>query len=121
MLLKLNKYSYLIFAICFFTIAAIIENGLLKKHPENHLISDFREEVLIQESILNRQINEISAVISDNDFIKTREVYIQFFDQLCRRHAIRYFRKTNKIREKNGYRFVGPRSRLAAFLQFFRR
>ncbi len=68
MLLKLNKYSYLIFAICFFTAAAIIENGLLKKHPENHLISDFREEVLIQENILNKQINEISAVISDNDF-----------------------------------------------------
>lgn len=68
MLLKLNKYSYLIFAISFFTIAAIIENGLLKKHPENHLIGDFREEVLIQEKKLYKQIGEINTIISANDF-----------------------------------------------------
>ena len=68
MLLKLNKYSYLIFAVSFFTIAAIIENGLLKKHPENHLINDFRDEVLIQDNSLNKQVNRISAIISANDF-----------------------------------------------------
>lgn len=68
MLLKLNKYSYLVFAISLFTIAAIIENGLLRKHPENHLISDFRDEVLIQEKKLNKHINQISAIISANDF-----------------------------------------------------
>lgn len=68
MLLKLNKYSYLIFAISFFTIAAIIENGLLKKHPENHLIGDFRDQVLIQQNKLNKQIEQISAIISANDF-----------------------------------------------------
>lgn len=68
MLLKLNKYSYLIFAICLFTIAAIIENELLKKHPENHLINDFREQLLNQQNKLNQQIDEISSIISDNDF-----------------------------------------------------
>jgi signal transduction histidine kinase len=68
MLLKLNKYSYLIFAICFFTAAAIIENGLLKKHPENHLISDFQEQVLTRENELNKNIGNITAVISGSDF-----------------------------------------------------
>lgn len=68
MLLKFNKYSYLIFAIGFFTIAAIIENGLLKKHPETHLINDFREQLLVQEKKMTRQINEISAIISEKDF-----------------------------------------------------
>ena len=68
MLLKLNKYTYLIFAVCFFTAAAIIENDLLKKHPENHLIQDFQHQLLSQEQRINRQIKEISGVVTDNDF-----------------------------------------------------
>jgi signal transduction histidine kinase len=68
MLLKLNKYSYLIFAVCFFTAAAIIENGLLKKHPEIHLIKDYQEQLLNHEKELNTQIEEIADIISDEDF-----------------------------------------------------
>lgn len=68
MLLKLNKYTYLIFAVCFFTAAAIIENDLLKKHPENHLIQDFQQQLLSQEQRINRQIKDISGVVTDNDF-----------------------------------------------------
>ena len=67
MLLKLNKYSYLVFAVCFFTAAAIIENGLLKKHPENHLIQDFQEQLLTYNKELTTKTEEISAtVLSDN-------------------------------------------------------
>jgi two-component system, NtrC family, nitrogen regulation sensor histidine kinase NtrY len=68
MLLKLNKYSYLIFAVCFFTAAAIIENGLLKKHPEIHLIQDFQEQLLTNEKELNTQIDKIAGLISDQNF-----------------------------------------------------
>lgn len=68
MLLKLNKYSYLIFAICFFTAAGIIENGLLNKHPEIHLIKDFQEQLLTQENELNKQVEKIAGIVSNENF-----------------------------------------------------
>ncbi|KAF0237247.1 MAG: integral membrane sensor signal transduction histidine [Prolixibacteraceae bacterium] len=68
MLLKLNKYSYLIFAVCFFTAAAIIENGLLKKHPEIHLIRDFQEQLLASENELIAQIEKIDGIVSAQNF-----------------------------------------------------
>ena len=68
MLLKLNKYSYLIFAVGFFVTAAIIENGLLQKHPEIHLIKDFQEQLLIHEKELNEQIVSIGEIITSDDF-----------------------------------------------------
>ncbi len=68
MLLKLNKYTYLIFAVCFFTAAAIIENNLLKKHPETHLIQDFQEQFLSHEKELTSQIEIIAGIIESEDF-----------------------------------------------------
>ena len=68
MLLKLNKYTYLIFAVCFFTAAAIIENNLLTKHPENHLIEDFQEQLLSNEKVLTSQIEKIAGSIESEDF-----------------------------------------------------
>jgi signal transduction histidine kinase len=68
MLLKLNKYSYLIFAICFFAAAAIIENGLLKRHPEIHLIQDFQKQLLTNDKELNTQTEKITSVISEKNF-----------------------------------------------------
>lgn len=76
MLLKLNKYSYLIIAICFFVIAAIIENGLLKKHPEIHLIEDFQEQLLIHQSELKTELENISEIVLSDDI----EVY--YFEEL---------------------------------------
>lgn len=68
MLLKLNKYSYLIFAICFFAGAAIIENGLLKQHPEIHLIDDFQNQLLKHEQKLNTQIDQVTDIVADSNF-----------------------------------------------------
>lgn len=68
MLLKLNKYTYLIIAICFFTAAAIIENGLLKQHPEIHLIEDFQDQLLTHEKKLNKQIDKITEVVTNDSF-----------------------------------------------------
>lgn len=67
-LLKLNKYSYLAIAICFFVTAAIIENGLLKKHPEKHLIEDFQEKLIEHEKELEIQQNRIAETILSDDF-----------------------------------------------------
>jgi len=64
MLLKFNKYIYLIVAICFFIVAAVIENGLLKKHPEIHLVENFQEEILLNENHLEEQLNLIVEIIS---------------------------------------------------------
>lgn len=68
MLLRLNKYTYLVFALCFFVAAAIIENGLLKKHPEIHLIRDFQEQLLSYETELNTQVAKIAGIITDENF-----------------------------------------------------
>ncbi len=68
MLLKLNKYSYLVFAVCFFTAAAIIENGLLKKHPENHLIENFQEQLLTFNNELTKNTEDIAAIVLSDGF-----------------------------------------------------
>ena len=68
MLLKLNKYSYLVFAVCLFLAAAIIENGLLKQHPEVHLIQDFQNQLIAHEKELKTQVTKIANIITDKDF-----------------------------------------------------
>ena len=50
MLLKLNKYLYLTFAIGLFLTAAIIENGLLNNNPEDYLIDDFQAQLIAEEN-----------------------------------------------------------------------
>lgn len=76
MILKLNKYIYLAVAICFFIIAAIIENNLLRKHPESHLINEFQKELLLNEKNVVLQTQQIAAIISSADFDEN------FFDAL---------------------------------------
>ncbi|MBT6766329.1 MAG: hypothetical protein HOA90_17520, partial [Prolixibacteraceae bacterium] len=68
MFLKFNKYSYLVLAICFFVAAAIIENYLLKEHPENHLIEEIQEKLIANEKELLFHLEKIAELISSNDF-----------------------------------------------------
>jgi len=65
---KVNKYSFLIFAVVFFAAAAIIENGLLKKHPETHLIEDFQEKLLQHDQELQARLNELAALAKEDNF-----------------------------------------------------
>lgn len=67
-LLKLNKYSYLFFAICFFIAAAIFENSLLKKHPENHLIQDFQKQIVEDEQELEVHLEKLAEIVSSDDY-----------------------------------------------------
>lgn len=64
---KVNKYTFLIFAISLFVVAAIIENGLLKKHPEIHLVEDFREQLWGYEEKLSECTGEIVSAMSEGD------------------------------------------------------
>jgi signal transduction histidine kinase len=64
----MNKYSFLIFALCFFLAAAIIENGLLKKHPETHLIHDFQEDLHENERELSARLGQITALAMEEEF-----------------------------------------------------
>lgn len=68
MFLKINKYSILIFALCFFVAAAFIENKLLKKHPEKHLIEDFQENLQQKEKELNLLLDQITALAKKENF-----------------------------------------------------
>ena len=67
MLPKLNKYNYLIIAVCFFVIAAVFENGVLHKNPEQHLIRDFQAKLINNEKALARHIEIISEIVSSSD------------------------------------------------------
>jgi len=82
---KINKYTYLIFAICLFIAAAIIENGLLKKHPEDHLIKEFEQKLHDHEEILNSRIEEISKELSsetfDNNLYSFQEVNNALYEE----------------------------------------
>jgi len=64
----LNKYSFLIIAVSLFIVAAIIENGLLKKQPETHLIDDFREKIHQNEKELSDYLGEITEILGAEEF-----------------------------------------------------
>lgn len=68
MFLKVNKYSFLILALVLFATAAFFENGLLKKHPEKLLIEEFRDELHKNEKELSGYLQEITDVITSDDF-----------------------------------------------------
>lgn len=68
MLQKLNKYTFLITAVGLFVTAAIIESGLLKKHPEKHLIIDFQKKLNQNETVMNSNLEEIARIVSAPDF-----------------------------------------------------
>lgn len=68
MLPKLNKYSYLILAVCFFTAAVIIENHYLRSHPETHLIKNFQNRLNGYEAEMERQITGIINTVADSNF-----------------------------------------------------
>ena len=59
MLVKLNKYTFLILAIGILVVAAILENGLLRRNPETKLIDDFQTQLLINETALQNKLQEI--------------------------------------------------------------
>ncbi len=64
----MNRYSYLIIALTFFTAAAIIEHGLLNKSPEKNLFHKFQEELLQNESRMQRIIQQAADVAGDEYF-----------------------------------------------------
>jgi len=68
MRLKLSKYSFLFAALSFFVIAAIVENSLLKKHPETHLVKDFQEKLKSNEQQLVSELATVSEKISSDVF-----------------------------------------------------
>jgi signal transduction histidine kinase len=65
---KLNKYSILTIALSLFAIAAIVENGLLRKHPETHLVNDFSKNFHQNEKELASYIAEITRALNSEDF-----------------------------------------------------
>ncbi|WP_320110488.1 ATP-binding protein [Draconibacterium orientale] len=78
MLLKLNKYTYLILAIGILVVAAILENGLLRRNPETKLISDFQTQLLVNEAELQNKLLEIKQVLIEDDL---DEGISEFFSQ----------------------------------------
>ncbi|MEZ5104950.1 MAG: HAMP domain-containing sensor histidine kinase [Draconibacterium sp.] len=64
----MNKYLYLVVAICFFVVAALIENNLLRKHPEKHLVSEFQNQLVINEDNLITKVERITTLVSADDF-----------------------------------------------------
>ncbi|MCY1720265.1 HAMP domain-containing sensor histidine kinase [Prolixibacteraceae bacterium Z1-6] len=68
MLLKLNKYTYLIVAIGILVAAAIIENGLLKKNPEKKLIQEFQSQLIENENTLRAKLEDLLVILEKDDY-----------------------------------------------------
>jgi two-component system, NtrC family, nitrogen regulation sensor histidine kinase NtrY len=64
----MNRYSYLIIALSFFTVAAIIENSLLNKSPEKKLIQEFQNDLLHNEAKMQHLINHAADISRDEIF-----------------------------------------------------
>ncbi len=67
MMFKLNKYTYLFIAICTLIVAAIIENGLLRRNPETKLIADFQQELIDNENQLEVNLQKMKAILEKGD------------------------------------------------------
>ncbi|MGM0621143.1 MAG: ATP-binding protein [Bacteroidota bacterium] len=87
MLQKVNKYTFLIFAISLFVVAAIIENGLLKKHPETHLVEDFREQLWKYEEKLADCTGKIASEMAEGDMESGFYNYITTNSQTLRENG----------------------------------
>ena len=90
MLLKINKYIFLFSAILIFIAAAIIENGLLRKHPENHLIKDFQTTLLQNETTLDQNMDKISDIILSDNFDGNFAESLKEFNGLIDKNGLGY-------------------------------
>lgn len=66
--MKLKKYTYLIAALCVLTVAALIENNLLKRNPETSLIDEFQSTLLGNEQELKSKMAEATTYLKSDDF-----------------------------------------------------
>ena len=67
---KLSKYTYLVLAVGIIIVAAIIENGLLRKHPETRLIQEFQTQLIQNEKELQRRLTNFGSQI-ESDGLET--------------------------------------------------
>jgi len=75
MKLRLNKYTYLILALGIIIAAAIIENGLLRKHPETSLVQDFQQKITENENELSLRLAKVKHYLANNEL----DAYIENF------------------------------------------
>ncbi|VAW23602.1 Nitrogen regulation protein NtrY [hydrothermal vent metagenome] len=87
----INRYLFLIIASSCFTFAGVLENNLIKKHPEKHLLSVFQKKILEKEKKLNTYLDEITNIITAQDFDGS------YFGSL---HPY------NKLFQEDGYGFI---------------
>ncbi len=74
---KLNKYTYLILAVGIIIAAAMIENGLLRKHPETQLIADFQSRLIGNENQLQQKLQVLKKDLKDSNFDIFEEDYFK--------------------------------------------
>lgn len=75
---KLNKYTYLFVAIFILITAAVLENGLLKRHPETALIQEFQDKLIENEKELKDRVHNLGEKLATLEF---EEVVDEFFQQ----------------------------------------
>jgi len=74
---KLNKYTYLVLALGILIAAAVIENGLLRKHPETRLIQEFQAQLIQNQKKLHSKIEAIKEELADTSFDDVQEEYFK--------------------------------------------
>ncbi|WP_167615932.1 sensor histidine kinase [Maribellus sediminis] len=72
---RINKYTFLFLALGIIIAAAIIENGLLKKHPETSLIQEFQAQIIHNENELHLRLDKFRDQLSKEDLDMVIEQY----------------------------------------------
>ncbi|MFV0593968.1 MAG: ATP-binding protein [Draconibacterium sp.] len=75
---RLNKYTYLFVAILILVTAAVLENGLLRRHPETSLIQEFQAKIIQNEKELKLRVHNLGDKLASKEF---EEVIDEFFQQ----------------------------------------
>ena len=75
MRLRLNKYTYLFLALGIIVAAAVIENSLLRQHPETRLVQEFQAQLIQNENELHTRLEKIKPFLEEDDI----DTYIEDF------------------------------------------
>lgn len=102
---KINKYTYLFLALGIIIAAAIIENGLLKKHPETSLIQEFQTQIIQNEKELHLRLNKLKQELTTSDVDALIEEFYQQKYTLVRESGFGFL-----IYENDSLRFWSDRS-----------
>ncbi len=83
----LKKYLFLLLALACFLLAALLEKGLINKHPEKMLVRHFQRELSEKEAELAYHMEEINETLNDTLFYGNYLESFQPYNDMFQEHG----------------------------------